>query len=62
MPDTTPVPETTVATEVVALVQLPPGMLALSVLALPTHIPDEPEITAVALTVIILVAIQLPIA
>jgi hypothetical protein len=62
MPVTSPVVLPIVATAGVALLHVPPPMASLSVLVAPTHIPVMPVMGAVALTVMVLVAIHVPIA
>ena len=60
IPVTTPVPELTVATPVVALDQVPPDPVVLNVIVDPTHIMFVPEITPAspgAVTVIVRVAV-----
>ena len=58
-PVTSPVPEFTVAIEVLVLLQTPPGVAELSDVVFPAHIIPVPVITAgVVLTVTILVALQ----
>lgn len=60
-PVTTPVPETTVATEDVPLDHVPPGVASLRVVDAPTQTVAVPVIGALALTVTGFVAIQPPI-
>ena len=51
--DTTPVPETTVATAVVPLVHAPPAGALVSVVVLPGHTVSVPEIGDIGFTVIV---------
>ena len=57
IPDTIPVPEPTVATAVLLLVQEPVAA-SLSVVAVPTHVPGLPVIGLVLLTVIVVVVMH----
>ena len=61
-PVNTPEPEPIVATAIVLLFHVPPGIVAPSVLVAPIHTPNDPVIAAVAFTVKVRETMQLPIA
>ena len=60
-PVTTPVPGTTVAIELLELLHVPPGTMALICVSLPWHRVPAPVIDAIGFTVTTVVVIQLPV-
>ena len=57
-PVTTPVDETMVATELVPLVQVPPGLASVRVIALPWHTLASPVIVGNKYTLMVAVALH----